>query len=219
MNLDRREEWSWRKKLAYLTFDDGPSKNTNQILRILRRYRIKGTFFVLGKETPYGLSMYRKIIRQGHVLGNHTFSHDYAKIYSNKEGFLQDFDRLEQLLIRSVGFRPRLFRFPGGSNTRLIPAKVIRSIKAELRSRKYRYCDWTIDSLDSRLPRLSPSQISANVLNESRGKSRCIILFHDFADNSTAALPVIIKGLRAQGFRFGVLSLQSYNYQFAEGQK
>jgi peptidoglycan/xylan/chitin deacetylase (PgdA/CDA1 family) len=223
VNLDRRKEGSQRKKVAYLTFDDGPSKNTNQILRILRRYGIKGTFFVLGKETPYGLSMYRKIIRQGHVLGNHTFSHDYAKIYSSKEGFFQDFDRLEQLLIRSVGFRPRLFRFPGGSNTRLIPAKegphLIRSIKAELKYRKYRYCDWTIDSLDSRLPRLSPSQISANVLKESRGKSRCIILFHDFADNSTVALPVIIKGLRAQGFRFCVLSPQSYNYQIAEGQK
>ncbi|WP_317971709.1 polysaccharide deacetylase family protein [Paenibacillus sp. CCS19] len=223
MNRGRRKRWSQRNKVAYLTFDDGPSKNTNQILSILKRYGIKGTFFVLGKETPYGLSMYRKIIKQGHIMGNHTYSHDYAKIYSNKKSFFQDFDRLEKLLTKVVGFKPRLFRFPGGSNNRLLSSKrglyLIRSIKAKLKSRKYRYCDWTIDSQDSCLPRLSPSQISTLVLNESRRSSRCIILFHDFADNSTAALPVIIKGLRAQGFRFGVLSLKSYNYQIAEGQR
>ncbi|WP_181153250.1 polysaccharide deacetylase family protein [Paenibacillus sp. AR247] len=222
MNPDRRKVWNRRVKVAYLTFDDGPSKNTKQILDILRRYGIKGTFFVLGKETPYGLNMYRKIISQGHVLGNHTYSHDYAKIYASKKGFFQDFDRLERLLIKSVGFKPRLFRFPGGSNNRLIPKKrspsLIRSIKAELKSRKYRYCDWTIDSLDSYPIRLSPRQISDHVLNESRISSSCIILFHDFADNSTAALPVIIEGLRRQGFRFGVLSLKSYNFQIPEGQ-
>lgn len=222
MNQGLGKTWRRQRKIAYLTFDDGPSKNTNQILKILKRYGTKGTFFVLGKETPYGLRMYQKILQEGHVLGNHTYSHDYSKIYSSKKGFFQDFSRLEKLIIKTTGFKPRLFRFPGGSNTKLIPAKegplLMRSVKAELKSRKYRYCDWTIDSHDSRLPRLSARQITNRVLNESKGNTRCILLFHDFSDNSTAALPTIIKGLKAQGFRFGVLSLNSYNYQIAEGQ-
>ncbi|SFE33610.1 Peptidoglycan/xylan/chitin deacetylase, PgdA/CDA1 family [Paenibacillus algorifonticola] len=209
-------------KVAYLTFDDGPSKNTDQILKILKQHQIKGTFFVLANKSPFGIRMYRKMLKAGHSIGNHTYSHDYSKIYRSKKDFLADFYRMERFLQRIIGNKPRLFRFPGGSNTRLGYSiggqKTMLSIKTALRSRKYRYFDWTIDSQDTSSPSTASGQIIRNILRESRLKRKCIILFHDFSDASLAALPAVIRGLKRQGFCFDVLSKSSYNYQIAEGQ-
>ena len=63
-----------------MTFDDGPSKNTMQILDILKKYNIKATFFVNGKEDEFSLKVYERIIKEGHNLGNHTYSHEYDYI-------------------------------------------------------------------------------------------------------------------------------------------
>lgn len=209
-------------KVAYLTFDDGPSKNTEQILKILKKHRIKGTFFVLGNKSRFGIRMYREILRSGHRIGNHTYSHDYSKIYRSKKDFFADFYRMERFLHRIIGIKPRLFRFPGGSNTPLGYSiggpKTMLSIKTALRSRKYRYFDWMIDSQDSWSNSPAPGQIIRNILRESRLKRKCIILFHDFSDASLVALPAVIQGLKRQGFCFDVLSKSSFNYQIVEGQ-
>ncbi|MGD8188509.1 polysaccharide deacetylase family protein [Brevibacillus ginsengisoli] len=209
-------------KVAYLTFDDGPSKNTNKILAILKQHRIKGTFFVVANQSPYGIRMYKKIFRHGHTIGNHSYSHNYSKIYRNKKAFFADFYRMERFLHSMIGFKPRLFRFPGGSNTRMGYSqggkKTMLSIKAALQSRKYRYCDWTIDSHDSYTPPPTPRQVVQKVLSESSLQPKCIILFHDYSDVSVVALPVIIRRLKSQGFRFDVLTRRSYNYQIAEGE-
>jgi peptidoglycan-N-acetylglucosamine deacetylase len=209
-------------KVAYLTFDDGPLKNTAKILAVLKQHKVKGTFFVIGSKSPYGIRMYRKIHKLGHSIGNHTYSHNFSTIYASKKAFFADFYQMERLLYQTIGINPRLFRFPGGSNTRKGFArggqKTIRAIKAALRSRGYLYSDWDIDSADSTLPRPTQQQIIGKVLQESRLRQNCIILFHDFSANSLLALPAIIRGLKRQGFRFDVLSTRSYNYQIAEGQ-
>ncbi|BBI35879.1 polysaccharide deacetylase family protein [Cohnella abietis] len=208
-------------KVAYLTFDDGPAKNTKKILAILEQYKIKGTFFVIGNKSPYGIRMYRRIKKLGHRIGNHTYTHNFSTIYSTKGAFFADFYRMERYLQRVAGIKTRLVRFPGGSNTRLGIArggvKTIRSIKAELKSKGYLYLDWNIDSHDSNLPRPAPGQMIQKVLHESKFNKNCIILFHDFSDNTLLALPAIIRGLKRQGFRFGVLSTHSFNYQMPEG--
>ncbi|MFB8377302.1 polysaccharide deacetylase family protein [Paenibacillus taichungensis] len=208
-------------KIAYLTFDDGPSKYTNQILDILKRHNIKATFFVLGNTSSYGLKMYRKMKRLGHSIGNHTYSHHFNRIYRSPKAFFADFYRMERLLQRVIGIRARLFRFPGGSNTKRGSitggSRTMDSIKKELCSRGYLYCDWTIDSLDSSIPWPTPKQIIAKVLQESRFQHKCIILFHDFSDCGVLALSAVIRGLKKQGYRFDRLSTRSYNYQIKEG--
>lgn len=208
-------------KMAYLSFDDGPSKNTKKILAVLKQHKVKGTFFVIGNKSPYGIQMYRKITGLGHSIGNHTYSHRYSTIYSNKKAFFADFYRMERFLHHTAGIKTRLFRFPGGSNTRRGYSrggnKTMRSIKAALRSKGYLYFDWNIDSQDSTPSPPNPRQIVRNVLRESRHRQNCIILFHDFSDNALLALPAVIRGLKKQGFRFDVLSSHSYNYQFEEG--
>lgn len=207
-------------KIAYLTFDDGPSMYTNQILDILKQHNIKATFFVVGNSSPYGLRMYRKLKRLGHSIGNHTYSHRFERIYRSQADFLADFYRMERILQRVIGIRTRLFRFPGGSNTErgysIGGRRTMVSIKKKLSARGYRYCDWTIDSQDALFPERTPEEITAKVLRESRNRRRCIILCHDFSDRSTLALPFIIRGLKKQGYRFDKLSTHSYNYQIKE---
>ena len=77
-------------KVVYLTFDDGPSTGTEEILTILRQYNVKATFFVVGKEDEYSMEMYEKIVEEGHTLGMHSYSHQYSTIYQSVEDFAKD---------------------------------------------------------------------------------------------------------------------------------
>jgi peptidoglycan/xylan/chitin deacetylase (PgdA/CDA1 family) len=210
-------------KVAHLTFDDGPSKNTEKLLAVLAQHKVRGTFFVNGREDSQSKLMYKKIKRSGHAIGNHTYSHDYSQIYKSRKAFFADFYRMERFLHRIIGIKPRLFRFPGGSNNRIGYSiggqRTLMSIKAGLRKKNYRYFDWTIDSQDSAHSPPAPRQMINHILRMSRLQPKCIILFHEFSDNALYALPAVIRGLKRQGFRFDLLSIRSFNYQIAEGQK
>ena len=71
------------QKKVYLTFDDGPSDHTDEILDILKKNKVRATFFVVGKETEHAKKMYRRIILEGHTLGMHSYSHNYDQIYAS----------------------------------------------------------------------------------------------------------------------------------------
>ena len=110
------------RKIAYLTFDDGPSINTGKILDILKRYDIKATFFVVGRSDDNSKNLYKRIVKEGHAIGNHTYSHEYKTLYSSEENFLSDFKKLEHHIYDITGIKMDIMRFPGGSNT-IIPNK------------------------------------------------------------------------------------------------
>lgn len=80
--------YATKEKTVYLTFDDGPSKNTRQILDLLDKYDIKATFFVCGTQDEELMPLYKEIIEKGHTLGMHSYSHDYDEIYASTESFL-----------------------------------------------------------------------------------------------------------------------------------
>ena len=106
-------EWPTR---VYLTFDDGPSLNTEKILDILKHYKVKGNFFVVGTDNPELRKMYRRIVDEGHVLCMHSYSHKYNEIYSSVEAFTDDLDKIYTLLYEETGKEPLIYRFPGGSS-------------------------------------------------------------------------------------------------------
>jgi peptidoglycan-N-acetylglucosamine deacetylase len=199
-------------KMAYLTFDDGPSANTPIVLDILKAQGIKATFFVIGNETPQGISMYKRIVAEGHRLGNHTYTHNYASIYQSMQNFLGDFFRLEKLLQNVVGVKPSIIRYPGGSSNTVSHrhggAGIMRQIMAEMAKRGYRQFDWNVDSGDATHALKDSSLILRNTLNQAAGRNDAIILLHDGAAQqaTTVALPKIIHGLRSRGFSFGTLS-------------
>jgi peptidoglycan/xylan/chitin deacetylase (PgdA/CDA1 family) len=207
-----------KKKVAYLTFDDGPLRYTEAILNQLQRYQVKATFFVTGTQTKYGIKMYRRIVQDGHAIGNHTYSHNYRYIYSSVNNFKKDFSRLESLLWRIIQRKSSIFRFPGGSNNtvslRYGEKQIMPKIIAEINRLGYRYFDWNVDSRDCDMPRRTTSSIIRTVLRECRSKRRAVILFHDFNKSTPLALPAIIQGLKKQGFTFDTLSRTTKRFEF-----
>lgn len=207
-------------KIAYLTFDDGPSNNTLEILRILKQYNVKATFFVNGK--PELKHLYKAIADDGHALANHTYSHDYNTIYSSEKVFHDDVKKLDTFLQEITGQAPSyVLRYPGGSNNTIsynyggkgIMKKVLKEMSSE-----YQFFDWNVDSTDASTFKQSKDKIVSNVLKESTGLKKAVILMHDLNPKTTTpeALPEIIEGLKTQGFEFNKLEKDSFAPQFTK---
>lgn len=205
-------------KTAYLTFDDGPSANTEQILDTLKTYGIKATFFVNGNAS--NKELYKRIIREGHVIGNHTYSHNYKSIYTTVEGFMEDFEKLNVFLEEVTGVRPTIARFPGGSNNQVSHKyggeEIMKEIVRAVVDKGYQYFDWNVSSLDTEKVKQDKNIIVNAVLEGAKDKTQAVILMHDSAPKTTTAegLPEIIEGLIQQGFIFKTLDEDSYAPHF-----
>ncbi len=205
-------------KIAYLTFDDGPSGNTPKILDILKQKDITATFFVIGN--PDMKDTYKRIVDEGHALGNHTYGHDYNKIYKSPETFFADVDKLNDLLEEATGQRTKILRFPGGSNntvSRHAGGSGIMSVMIDaVVGDGYRYFDWNVDSQDASKAKQSKDVIVKSVLNGANSTNKAVILMHDAAAKTTTvdALPEIIDGLTQKGFIFRGLDMTAPEVQF-----
>lgn len=184
-------------KRIYLTFDDGPSSNTAQILDILKKYDVKATFFVLGKTDDASKALYQRIVAEGHTLGMHSFSHKYEEIYASKESFIEDLSKQQEYLYEVTGIWPRYYRFPGGSSNRV--SKVdMQELIAYLEESDIAYYDWNVASGDAVSIQLSKEKIVSNCISQINAQSDSIVLFHDAAEKDTTveALPEIISQIR-----------------------
>lgn len=195
--------------VAYLTFDDGPSANTERILDILAANNIKATFFVNGH---IGLeSTYLRIVNEGHKIGNHTYSHDYSDVYSSTDNFFYNINRLNEYLA-SIGIgKPDILRFPGGSNNTVSVqyggADFMDRLVNETVLNGYDYFDWNVSSGDASKITEDKNVIIRNVEKGCQGKRNPVILMHDSVPKTTTAdaLQEIIDYLKGQGYSFGVL--------------
>jgi peptidoglycan-N-acetylglucosamine deacetylase len=205
-------------KIAYLTFDDGPSDNTIKILDILKKNNIKATFFVNGN--PNRKDIYKRIVTEGHTIGNHTYSHDYAAVYKTIDGFNGDKQKLEDFIFSITGVKPQILRFPGGSNNQVSyrygGVNFMDKLTNYEKQCGVKYFDWNVDSTDASVLTQDKDKIIAEVLNGSKNKKQAIILMHDSMPKTTTALalPDIIKGLQDQGFKFSALSSNVKTVQF-----
>lgn len=194
------------RKVAYLTFDDGPSQNTIKILDFLKANNIKATFFVIYHKNSD--EIYKRIAEEGHTLAVHSMTHDYGKIYKNTDAFMKDIEDLTNYLIKVTGVKPNILRFPGGSNNTIsykyggrdIMSKIIPKVEEA----GYAYFDWNVDSKDASKNVQDKKVIVQSVLEGAKNKNHAIILMHDAPPKTTTvqALPEIVEGLRAQGFVF-----------------
>ena len=177
---------------VYLTFDDGPSANTDQILDILDEYGVKATFFVVGKE-GYN-DQYRRIVEEGHTLGMHSYSHVYRDIYESVEEYGQDLEKLHTYLYELTGVDSRIVRLPGGSSNTVSKDK-IQDIIAYLGQQGMTYYDWNVSSGDAASGYVSEQQIADNVLNHVSEHHTSIVLMHDASGKNTTveALPIILE--------------------------
>ncbi len=200
---------------VYLTFDDGPSARTDQILATLAEKDVRATFFVVGHSDEADLARMRQIVAQGHTVGMHSYSHDYGKIYASVDAFLDDFYRNFCQIREVTGVTPTAFRFPGGS-VNGYNKTVRRAVVAEMERRGFVPYDWNVTSGDAAAGGARTDQVFGNIVNQSIGQSRCIVLCHDSAPKRTTAeaLGAVIDELRAMGFGFAPITPNVRPYLF-----
>lgn len=193
------------RKIAFLTFDDGPSKNvTPLILDILDEYNIKATFFVLGALCDKNSNILKDIDSRGNSIGIHSYSHNYKKLFANKEEFKNELILTENILEEILGeeFKTRLFRFPGGSFE-----DYKSKYKDILYDEGYISIDWNVITGDGERINLLPEEQLKRLKATIKEKNHVILLLHDSATKQTTAeaLPNIIDYLKSQKYEFAIL--------------
>lgn len=196
---------------VYLTFDDGPSKNTPQILALLEKYGIGATFFVInGQYNDY----MKDIANSKSVLALHSYSHKYPEIYSSEKAFLDDLEKIHDLVKSETGVDTKIIRFPGGSSN-TISRKYCRGIMTNLvkdvEEEGFVYFDWNCDSGDAEGRELSAEKQIKKATQYSKNAENIVILMHDINTYgvSLEALSGIIDFYQSEGFDFGVITENS----------
>lgn len=188
-------------KVVCLTFDDGPSETTEEILDILDEYGVKATFFVCAKENEELQKKYKYIVDRGHSLGIHSYSHVYSEVYKNIDSFKKDVLQTHDLIYELTGVDTKLYRFPGGSANSTVKMDIHECIDY-LNEEGYTYYDWNVSSGDAVKDLLTVDQIMDNIENDVFKYNTSIILMHDAAYKPTTveALPGLIEMLKDEGF-------------------
>ena len=192
----------------YLTFDDGPSIYTEQLLDILGKYGIKATFFVIQSSH---IPTIRRAAQEGHTVAIHTYSHRYSKIYANDGAFLADMREMQDVIFQHTGLRTNLVRFPGGSSNTISSAYnygIMSRLTKRLQSMGYRYFDWNVDSMDASSAH-SPEQVFRNVVNGIGNKKHAVVLQHDTQPFSIQAVEKLIVWGLCNGYTFLPLTSDS----------
>lgn len=195
---DDSDEENVTVRKVYLTFDDGPSSNTDNILDILDTYGVKATFFVTGKEGAKAEASYRRIVEEGHTLGMHSYTHDYSVIYASEEAFMEDMEKLQRYLYDVTGVQSTYIRFPGGSSNKVSDVDM-RLLITDVHEAGMEYFDWNVSSQDASSKPLTKEEILDNCLNSIERFQNCIILMHDAGskDSTVEALPELIEHIQA----------------------
>ena len=208
---------SGQKKHVYLTFDDGPNNTiTPQILDILRKYNVKATFFMVGKnieKTPY---MCTRVVEEGHLAAPHSYSHDYGTVYSDDTTFREEVDKTYQLIVANTpgNVEPfKVFRFPGGGYDDSNYGSAKQGYKESLAEMGFYYCDWNTMTGDAEDSSKSASQL-LDYFNENRPNlNNLVILMHDTTGKQATVdmLPALIEQLLEEGYTFSRLDEIDYS--------
>mgnify|MGYP000870548881 CR=1 FL=1 len=198
-------------KTVYLTFDDGPSGHTDQILEILKKNNIKATFFVIGIGKNF--KDYKKITDQGHAIGLHSFTHEYKKVYANEDSFFKEFYQLRDAIKSTTGQDVKIIRFPGGSSNAIASKALKTAIINRLTREGFVYFDWNCDSTDASGNNVPVAKLVKYGVCTTHPDIN--VLMHDTNAKKTTvqALQQIIDGYRKAGYTFETLDVNSPRIQ------
>lgn len=211
-NVTVLENPEFGKPVCYLTFDDGPSETTIQILSILKQYGAKATFFVIGANPNY-YHLMKNIVDEGHTIALHTFTHDYATLYASEEAYFSDLQQISDLVESQTGIKSNVIRFPGGSSNTIAASyspNLMSQLVQDVEARGYVYFDWNADSTDASGNNVDPATLVANA-TQGIGQENVVLLMHDTDAKSTTAqaLPQIIQSYQNAGYIFKGLTVDS----------
>ncbi len=194
------------EKICYLTFDDGPSKNTLKILDILKQYDAKATFFVIGNSVcEENRKILNRILEEGHAIGMHANNHVYQKFYADENSFLKDYETLYQTLKNEYGIETALFRLPGGSACKYLNGNGKEYVQ-KMHERGFSCFDWNVTGEDS-VGNPTTDSIQQNVFDRVFRYEKPVVLLHDssIADTTAEALPRILEKVKEKGYTFETL--------------
>ncbi|GFP78307.1 polysaccharide deacetylase family protein [Clostridium fungisolvens] len=201
------------KKIAFLTFDDGPSTTvTPRILNILKENNVKATFFIVGKqleEAPEAKNILLETYKQGNAIANHTYSHNYSKLYPHGivdvNNFMAEVEQNNHILKAVLGenFNTKVIRYPGGHAS----WKGTEGLDKKLEDKNYKYIDWNALIGDAEGGAKTKDQLIKRYHQTFIGQEKVVLLMHDtYGKQSTAeALPYIIGDLKSKGYEFRTL--------------
>lgn len=208
-----REEQGTEEKVCYLTFDDGPtSEVTPKVLDVLKKYDVHATFFCLGKMLDANRDIAERAHSEGHLLANHSYSHDYNKLYATADSFMEEIDKTEGIIKEICGDDVfRLIRFPGGSFNAGDHAAEKQQYKKVLADAGYYYVDWNCLNGDAESALRDVDSLVAKVKSTAK-EDNLVVLMHDAAPKKTTpdALGQIIEYLRGEGYEFRRLDEVDY---------
>lgn len=186
-----------REKTIYLTFDDGPTPQvTEWVLSILKQHNIKASFFCIGNNIEKHPDIFKKVIDEGHAIGNHTFNHLNGWNTDNKV-YLDNIDQCENVISKGLRTKSTLFRPPYG--------KIKSAQAAAVKKKGYKIIMWDVLSADFDQS-ITPQKCLENVTKNTQEGS--VIIFHDSVkayNNLEYALPEAIEYLKKKNFRFGTI--------------
>ena len=196
-------------KTIYLTFDDGPSYLTEEILDILKEENVPATFFVTARQIDKYANVVRRMQAENHTIGLHTSTHNYSYVYSSDENYFNDLNDIRQKVFQITGVKSRIIRLPGGSSNTISKKYnpgIITRITNKLTEKSFYYFDWNIDSEDAS-GKLSKECIYMNVTNRLHSGTN-VILMHDLSTKASTkdALRDIIKYAKANGYTFAKIT-------------
>lgn len=197
--------YSSDEKQVFLTFDDGPSKLTPEILDILKKYNVKATFFVMGRNVDLHPEITKRAYMEGHFIANHSYTHEYSQVYASVQSVMNEYNRTEKAIQNAIGisnYHSYLFRFPGGSS-----GGHYDSLKSKAREMLDKagvaYTNWNCMTGDAEGKKTVESQLKT--LYETAGdETSLVILMHDASDKDATvqALPSIIEHYQGLGYEF-----------------
>ena len=198
--------------VIYLTFDDGPGAYTAELLDVLAKYNVKVTFFVTNAGSDEILA---REYNEGHAIGLHSCTHNYAYIYASIDNFFSDLYCVQNRVKNVTGYTSYLMRFPGGSSN-LVSARydggtrIMSALTHEVEALGFTYFDWNISSGDAGETTNSDT-VYRNVINRVYKDGKSVVLQHDIKSFSVAAVERIIQWGLANGFTFDKLTTSSFS--------
>ena len=200
-------------KVVYLTFDDGPSKYTSELLKTLDKYGVKATFFVTNQYSKYQ-NMIGETARRGHTIALHTYSHVFADVYKDLDSYFADLQKIQDIVVKQTGKEATIVRFPGGTSNS-VSKKYCKGIMTEITNTLplygYKYCDWNVDSKDAGGAR-SSSAVAGNVISGIQKFNISYVLQHDTTSYSIKAVDEILAWGIANGYTFLPMTSSSPMY-------
>lgn len=209
-------------KTIYLTFDDGPSDITLKILDVLDEYDAKATFFMVGINLQNHEGIAKKVLQKGHSIGIHSYLHKREEIYKDQYFFQYDVEKAELVFNNILGIKPKFYRFPGGTSSKLAKAyggeMLMPTIIQIIHNKGYKIFDWNVDSGDG-TNKTTNEEIVKNVLEGIEKINLPVVLMHDslYKKNNPENLKKILEEGKKRGYSFekltdGVKEVMHYKY-------